>query len=152
MDNNEAKVILNYKNKFEHTLNIIKEPDYYSVTCLKNGKEIGFINFSIKKQRTWIHKIKTDNDYLHQGVGTALLYMMEYISMQNRVRTVEGKYLPENKFAKLFYEKYDYRIPNQTKGWDNYDETWTLSKYLDYDKIEKDITLKTIKNDVEEVM
>lgn len=146
----KIKVKLTNKEEIVHTLDIQKQQNFYSVSCIKNKEKIGFINFEIKNNKTWIYKIETNKNYLHQGVGTALIDMMEYISMLNKIERVEGKYYPENEYAKTFYEKYGYYIPNQKRSWDEYDETWTMFKNLDYNKIKQNMATNLVQDDVQE--
>ena len=133
------KVKLTNQEESLKVLDIKKDKDFYFVCCVENNKKIGFISFQIKDGKTWIYKIETNKEHFHQGIGTALLFAMEYISMLNNVKVVEAKYYPENEFAKPFYEKYGYHIPNQTKNWEEYDETWKMFKVLNYNKIKSQI-------------
>lgn len=146
----KIKVNLTNSNEVEYDLNVNKQEDFYNVVCVLSNEEAGFINFEIKDNKTWIYKIETKENHYHKGVGTALLNAMEYISMLNNTKRVEGKYYPDNKYTKPFYEKYGYFIPNQTKSWDDYDETWTLYKDLDFNKIKEYAENKIKENDIEQ--
>ena len=139
------KVKLTNQEESLKVLDIKKDKDFYFVCCVENNKKIGFISFQIKDGKTWIYKIETSKNFLHQGIGTALLFAMEYISMLNNVKVVEAKYYPENEFAKPFYEKYGYHIPNQAKDWENYDESWTMFKLLKFDQIKQEAKTKLTK-------
>jgi len=140
------RVKLTNQQPVERILDVRKDNRNYNIDCVNSANErLGSISFCINEDKTWIYKIETNEDYLHQGAGTALLSIMEYISMLNRVTIIEGKYHPENKFARPFYEKYDYVIPNKTKDWACYDDTWTLYKFLDYSKVRDKIEKKHFK-------
>ena len=148
----KLRVELKDNKPVEHNLIIEKQNDFYVVKCVdKDNEELGFINFEIKNNKVWIYKIETNPNFFHQGIGTALLNTMEYIAMLNNISRVEGKYYPTNEYTKPFYEKYGYYIPNQKKSWDDYDETWTMSKDLDFDKIKSYIEDNLIKSSVEEL-
>ena len=138
------RVKLTNQQPVDRILDVRKDSRNYNIDCVNSANErLGSISFCINEDKTWIYKIKINEEYLHQGVGTALLSIMEYISMLKRVTIVEAKYFPENKFARPFYEKNGYFVPNKTKDWACYDDTWTMYKLLDYskvrDKIEKNI-------------
>lgn len=137
--NYDVKVKLTDKN--ERTFRIVAEQTdkFYKLTHQINGEIVGFLSFGIKDKYAWLYKIETDEAYQHQGIGTALIYTMEYLLMLEGVKRVEAKYYPDNKFAKPFYLKNDYFIPNQTGRWEDYDEDWTMSKNLDFSNIRSKI-------------
>ena len=58
--------------------------------------------------------------------------MLEYFALQNRAQVVEGKFYPENEFAKPFYNKYGYSI-------DKEDYETYIYKTLDYKRIKENI-------------
>ena len=147
MNKKECFVKVQLKNKKEttHNLRFLEAGEnngFYDIRCYDESEnEMGFVTFKLNKNegKIWLYKIETHDDFLHRGVATALINTMEYVAMKNSINCIEGKYYPENDFAKPFYEKYGYYLPNQTKSWDNYDDTWTMSKYLDFKKIRENI-------------
>lgn len=116
-----------------------KEP-FYEIKCLtKENQEMGFITFEFFSGYVWIYKLETKKSFRNQGVASALIDLMEYISMENHINKVKGNFFPTNKYARPFYENRGYFVPNKTKSWDDCDETWTISKTLDYRKIKTEI-------------
>ena len=133
------------KNKnITHNLKFLESGQtdgFYDIRCYDNSeKEMGLITFKFLPKKVWLYKVETHPEFAHQGVATALIQTMEYVCMKNNVNYMEAKYYPENEFAKPFYEKHKYNLPNQNvNGWDGYDETWTMFKYLDFDFIKEKI-------------
>lgn len=119
------------------------ENNYYNFVALNsNNEEMGFVNFGFTKiygeRSVWIYKIETYENFQHQGVGQALLWAMEYFACSKRVLKVIGKFYPENKFAKPFYEKNKYLISKE--------EDWEVEKYIDYEFIKQQIEPIVIKD------
>lgn len=135
-----VKVDLFDKKDICHKLTLNEEDDHYTVICMAhNGEEMGSINFGIKDRHIWLYRITVDEKFQHQGIGTALIYAMEYIALNNNLNKIEAKYYPSNEFAKPFYKKLGYYIPNESGKWEDYDETWTMYKYLDFNEIRENI-------------
>ena len=114
--------------------------DWYAINCIDDNDEVmGSIYFDVRndKRKTWLRKIETDEKYAHKGIGAALLQVMEIISVKNRVTVIEGKYEPDNSYAEILYEKQGYHVPNKSRSWDDYDDTYTLTKILDMDEVIK---------------
>lgn len=139
--------------KVVYDMKIEKDGDVYEINCLdKSGQSMGFVTFEFFNKYLWIYKIETKEEFQHQGVGSALLKMIEYFAMQNGKNQIEAKYYPSNQYAKPLYEKHGYFIPNQKGTWEDYDETWTMSKWLDFKQIKKfarDIKIEKEKDDEE---
>jgi len=55
---------------------------------------------------------------------------MENFAKSHNIHLIEGKFYPSIEGARDFYEKNGYVVPNATRTWANYDETWTLYKDL----------------------
>jgi len=118
-------------------LQIIKNKNFFEIKCLsQNDEEMGFITFEIHKNFVWIYKIETNENFYHQGVASAILDVAEYIAVEHNAHTMQGKFVPDNEYARPFYEKNGYTVPNKEKNWDTYDPGWILYKCLD-DKIVK---------------
>lgn len=138
---------IKYKKDFHgeiktYTMNILDEDGvYFTITCFdENGKEMGHATCILNEDSLWLNKIETYKEYAHQGIGSAIIDIVEYLAMQKRKPMVDGKYYPLNEYAKPFYEKHGWFIPNQKGGWDNYDETWHMFKDLDFKKIKSEIS------------
>ena len=122
-------------------LEISKEKDFYEMKCFSNENiEMGFITFKIYKNVLWIFKLATHQAFAHQGVGSALIDITEYFAITKNANRIEGKFVPDNEFARPFYEKNGYYVPNKTKSWDDYDENWILYKDLNAKKINAKIS------------
>lgn len=109
--------------------------DYYEIKAYNGiNQEVARLTFKANKQHRyiWLNKISTDEKYQHKGYGTALIYALEYMAKKLRFDQIEGKFYPENEFAKLFYDKHDYAIYK-----DGY-ETF-ITKSLDYEEIKQQI-------------
>lgn len=125
----------------KYLINIEEVGRCFTISCINvEGEEMGYATCLLKEDSLWLYKIETYEKFAHQGVGSALLDIVEFLAMQNRRKTVDGKYYPLNEFAKPFYEKHGYFIPNQKGGWDDYDETWHMFKDLDFKKIKSEIS------------
>lgn len=109
--------------------------DYYEIKAYNGiNQEVARLTFkaSKKDRYIWLYKISTDEKYQHKGYGTALIYALEYVAKKLRFDQIEGKFYPENEFAKPFYDKHDYAIYK-----DGY-ETF-ITKSLDYEEIKQQI-------------
>ena len=111
-------------------INIDNENEYQAQAIADNGDIMGTISFLIKRKdhTVWLRKIETNPKYQHQGVGQALLDTLEYFTIQKRLCLIEGKFYPDNEFARPFYLKNNYSIDKD--GYDTF-----VSKYLSHDKI-----------------
>ncbi len=114
-------------------------PAYYSITALSNKNEtMGYLTFSVKKDYIWIYKIKVEEKFQHKGVGTGLMSALEYFAYTKGIRKIEGKYMPENKYAEPMYNKLGYYV-------DKEDYNWEVFKILNLEAIKAQIAPK-IKN------
>ena len=117
----------------------------YSIRCFLSIPEqekkalLGYINFSIKRNKAWIHRVSVKENHRRLGIGSSLLSEMENFlksknaSGEENVNIIEGKFYPlgvSEQSLRNFYEKNGYNVPNKSHTWDDYDETWTLSKIL----------------------
>lgn len=133
------KIDINGQN-FDCKIDYYENDDFYKIEVLNENKDVmGYATFKIKNssfsKSIWLYKIETYNRYTHKGVGTAVNNILEYFAYKNKVLFIEGKFYPENKFAKPFYEKYGYKIEK-----DYYDTL--VYKTLNYQWIEKEIAPK----------
>ena len=110
------------------------EGDFYTLYAFDGKDLMGFSTFLFKNEyginKMWLQYIETKEQFAHKGVATALINIMEYISYNNRVDKVEGKYYPKNEYAKPFYEKNGYDIDHEY-----YD--WYIDKRLDFNEVLK---------------
>lgn len=135
---NYTKDINNDRKNFD--LQIMQDKDFFQINCISPDNEImGFITFKKNINNLWILKLETNEKFFHQGVASALIDITEYIATINYLTRIEGKFMPDNEFARPFYEKNGYFVPNKTKSWDDYDETWTLYKNLDPKKVKEKV-------------
>jgi len=128
---------------------LVKNRDaFFEIKCLSNdNKEMGFVTFEIFNDYVWIYKIETKKAFQHQGVASAVIDVMEYFAMMNYKNRIEAKFYPSNQYARAFYEKHDYFVPNKTKTWEDYDETWRMHKDLDFQKIKSQVAPNLIFSD-----
>ena len=126
--------------------------NFYGIDCISdNGDTMGIINFYIDDKETFLHFLCTDPSYARLGVASALVETMEYISANNGIKNIRGKFFPLNEFALPFYQKHGYFIPNQENSWGTYDETWTMHKTLDYEKVMQNASSFTFEEDNKEI-
>lgn len=88
------------------------EKNDYELSALQNGEVMGTANFAIvsKDRKVWLRKIETRQEFQNMGVGQALLDVLEYFTIQNGLKHIEGKFYPDNEFARPFYLKNGYDI------------------------------------------
>ena len=139
----------NYKIIFKdkkHHFNISlkeEEDNFFRMTALSDdNKVMGELNFNLFPRYAWIYIVETQEEFQHSGVASAMLEILEYFSVQSGACEVKGKFYPTNDYARPFYEKNGYYVPNKTLDWATYDETWTLSKRLNFDKVINEIEPK----------
>lgn len=104
--------------------------EYRISAIADNGDEMGFAVFSVKKQdrKVWLRKISTKPEYQNLGVAKAMIDVLEYFTVQHRLCMIEGKFYPDNEYAKPFYQKNNYDIYKE-----DYDTF--VSKYIGHDSI-----------------
>lgn len=89
--------------------------NYYTVSALSlDNILLGQMTFKVNKdsfiRKIWLYKIETFSDNQHKGIGSKMLRYLENFARQNQIYYIEGKYFPENEFAKDFYEHRGYLI------------------------------------------
>lgn len=84
--------------------------NYYTLRCLNKKEEMGYATFKLNGQTAWLYYICTHPKFQRRGVGFALLTVIEKFSLDNGASRIEGKFYPENEFAKLLYDKAGYAI------------------------------------------
>lgn len=130
-------------------LQIIKNKECYTIKCLtKDDDEMGFVTFTIYNNILWIYKLQTNPKFYHKGVASAIIDITEFLAIKHNAKRIEGKFFPTNEFARPFYEKNGYFVPNKVKSWDNYDPCWIMYKTLDPVEITKKVSpnIKAYKN------
>lgn len=87
---------------------------FFTFTAIsKNNKIMATLTFkkdSNNSHRIWLNKIRVEEKFSHNGAASALMYALEDFALKNRVFYIEGKFYPENEYAKPFYEKLGYEI------------------------------------------
>ena len=127
------------KNKtFDVKIKNFVNDNYYAIEVVLNKKVAGTATFKKNGNKIWLYKIKTNEEFQHQGIGGAVIDTLELFAMKNNCHYIEGKFFPENEHAKQFYENRGYDIYK-----DNY-ETY-IYKMLDFEKIKQEIE-PSIKN------
>lgn len=116
----------------DFNLQILKNNNFYEINCMsQNDENMGFITFKIYNSILWIYKIETNKNFYRQGVASAILDITEYIAITHNANRIEGKFMPNNQYARPFYEKNGFEVPNKVKSWDTYDPYWIMYKCLD---------------------
>ena len=134
--NNLTHIFYNAKLKSgetkQHHLVVDRDGTYILINCVDDkNNEMGFVSFSIAQcDYAWLYKIEVHEEYQNQKIGSALLDVMEYITLNLGFDSVEGTYNPSNSHAKKLYNSHNYFIPNQTHSWDFYDPHWRMYKRL----------------------
>ena len=84
---------------------------YRIIATNKDECEMGHANFKLKDNGdVWLYHIKTEDSFLHQGVGQAMLDAMEVFCVKNSYTHIEGAFYPENEYAEIFYKNNNYSI------------------------------------------
>lgn len=117
--------------------------NYYIIEVLEDGVKKGYLTFCIKKGQAWIYKIETKTEFSRQGVGKALIDTFEFILSGKRINSIDGKFYPDNEYAKPFYEKNGYQIYK-----DDY-ETY-VCKYLDTQKVQEELQSRFVDFEITE--
>jgi len=100
----------NKKIKVKHEFN--EENNYHTLTAIsEKNSPMAVLTFKVDRNKNiWLYKIKVKDEYQRMGASTALIYAMENFAIKNKIRFIEGKFYPENAYAKPFYEKLGYQI------------------------------------------
>jgi len=96
--------------------------NYYTVKTLSLKQVLlGQMTFKIDQEscvrKIWLYKIETFGENQHNGIGSKMLNFLERFAIQKRIFYIEGKYFPENEFAKDFYEHRGYTIEKDGYDW-----------------------------------
>lgn len=123
------------QEEFEVKVLYDKADDFYTINALNTKGEV-VCTATAKPQRSlsqmWLYKISTVEGYQHKGYATAVIKTLEYLTSYIRYSWIEGKFYPDNQYAKPFYDKHGYTIYK-----DDY-ETF-VTKTIDYDDIKQNI-------------
>ena len=129
-------IVKGKKGPIHIELKFFEDDRFYKAEAIsEDGKVMGYITFKqhYENPRTmWLQKIETYPEFQGRGVGDALLSVMEYTTLETRKTSIDGKFFPDNEFAKPFYEHRGYDITKD--GYETY-----VGKYLN-DKQKKRIT------------
>ena len=115
-------------------INVDNKDEYQARAIADNGDIMGTVSFAVKRKdrSVWLRKIQTEPQYQGQGVGQALLDTLEYFTIKHRLCHIEGKFYPDNEFAKPFYLKNSYDIYKE-------DYETFVGKYLSHESLTEDI-------------
>ena len=115
-------------------INVDNKDEYQARAIADNGDIMGTVSFAVKRKdrSVWLRKIQTEPQYQGQGVGQALLDTLEYFTIKHRLCHIEGKFFPDNEFAKPFYLKNSYDIYKE-------DYETFVGKYLSHESLTEDI-------------
>ncbi len=122
-------------------LEIEDKNGFYLANAMNDIEEIvGYVAFYVisenNRNRIWLNKIATNKEHQNKGIGSKLLEFLECFARQKRAYFIEGRYFPENKSAKSFYENRGYSI--EKDGYDTF-----VFKYLSrFDEKDKNIIFK----------
>lgn len=118
------------KKYFEIEFKGLGDNEYELLALSDNDTIMGRASFVIKpKRRTvWLRKIETYPQFQDKGVGQALLDVLEYFTVSKGLKHIEGKFYPDNEYAKPFYLKNDYDIYKEDY------ETY-IEKYLNPEQV-----------------
>ena len=85
---------------------------FFRIIATDGQTEVGHLNFKTNENgHVWIYHIETNQFFQHKGVAQAMLDVFEVFCVkEENSHHVEGRYFPENEFAKPFYEKNDFDI------------------------------------------
>ncbi|MBQ7884973.1 MAG: GNAT family N-acetyltransferase [Clostridia bacterium] len=131
----QSKKSMLEQEEFEVKIIYDQAENYYTINAYNTHGEV--VSFATLKpnyspRQMWLYKISTLENYQHKGYATAVLKVMEYLSIQLRFNCIEGKYFPENEHAKTFYDKHGYTVYKD--GYESY-----VTKVLDYEEIKQNI-------------
>ena len=93
-------------------INTDNDKEFQARAIADNGDVMGTAYFAIirNERKVWLRKIETKPEYQNLGIGKALLDTLEYFTIQNRLCVIEGKFYPDNEYARPFYLKNNYDI------------------------------------------
>ena len=120
-------------------LEYFDDDDFFCLSLFNDEyEELGYLTFKAKSKpyrHIYINKIKNKSSQQRKGIGSALIQALEFIAYVKNIPQIEGKFYPENEYAKPFYEKHGYKIQKE------YYEVEIL-KQLDFEKIKAEIEPK----------
>ena len=89
------------------------------------------LNIEPYSRNLWLTKIFVNESERFKGVGQKLIDALEYFAKSRHIDNIEGKFYPDNLYAKDFYEKNGYEI------WKDGYETYVSKSFLTYKKRKK---------------
>ena len=129
-------IVKNKNKKYNVVATYYQVDNYYELISYDvSGAQMGKLTFKISNsnnRQIWLNNIEVYNEYMHKGVGSALMSAFEYIAYRHRIEYIEGKYYPTNEHAKPFYDSLGYTI--EKDGYETF-----VCKRLDLDKIKTQI-------------
>lgn len=106
-------------NGKDYYLKFEAKEKYWQIDAYNEKDEnIGYVNMLKNSRGLWLNKIFVEEQERFQGVGQALLNAFEAFIERFGYTYVEGKFYPENTYAREFYEKNGYTIDKD--GYETY--------------------------------
>ena len=99
----------------EYYFDFVPQQDWYEIKAFNEKKEVvGFVSMLIRSERCfpsiWLMKIFVNESERYQGIGQKLIEALECFAKMRHISYIEGKFYPDNSYARTFYEKNGYEI------------------------------------------
>ena len=99
----------------EYFLDFEVHDSYYEIIAYNKGKKkVGYVTMTLtfgeNTRNIWLMRIFVEESERFKGIGQKLLDALEYFAKSHLIDNIEGKYYPDNEYAKVFYEKNGYEI------------------------------------------
>lgn len=101
------------KNEIEYIKKIDENDGSIIIDAICNQQTIGYVSYIIRKKQAWLYKIEVSSKFRKNGIGSALIKIMEDDCACHHVWSIEGKYYPENatnEEVSSFYQKHGFSI------------------------------------------
>ncbi|MBC1433894.1 GNAT family N-acetyltransferase [Listeria rocourtiae] len=88
---------------------------WYPVGLYSNDVLVGFAMYGCHEQDAiWLDRFMIDKRYQGHGLGHQfLVYLLERIKIQFKIRKILLSFTPENKYARSFYERHGFSNTNE---------------------------------------
>ena len=116
----------------------VKHSYYQSEVVVRNKEQdVAFMYFKIKGSKCNLALIRVEPEYRRLGISTRLLQILENECVKEGVRSIDGRFYPENENARFMYENHGYSIYK-----DGYDQYLVKSSLSSYDTTDLNIDLR----------
>ena len=105
-----------------------KKEDNYFFYAKNNGKQVGYLWFTLNKDEAFLHYIEVNEEARCKKIGSNLLKCLEKFCKENHKDHIEGKFYPVGismEHALAFYKRNGYH-----HMYDDYDQIITKSFYI----------------------